>query len=610
MDKNPNKNRFFLICLALAISTFAVFYQVHSFKFINIDDPVYVYRNPNIQSGFTFDSIEWAFTTGYFGNWNPLTWLSYMFDWQFFGSKAAGFHITNLIFHIANTLLLFIVLKQMTNALWRSAFVAALFALHPLHVEPVVWVSCRKDVLSAFFWLLTIWAYLQYIRKPDIFRYLLIVLMYILSLMAKPMLVTLPFLFLLLDYWPLERISRFDWRTIYRLVLEKIPLIVLAAVFSVLAFFTQRNVGALPELADLGLKFRACNAVISYIKYIEKLFWPSRLAVFYPHPGEDVSILFAVISAVILIVMTILILRSAKKHRYLVTGWFWYLGTLVPVIGLVQIGSHAMADRYTYITLSGLFIVIAWGLPELLEKLRYRKIILWVSSLTVLSVLTVLAYLQVQYWKSSITICQHALKVTKGNYAVHAFIAEAFLDDDRVSAAIWHNTEALRINPACAIARNGLGVIFYKMGKIDEAVNHFNKAVDIDPRQKDVYSNLGMAFAAKGKFEQAVSFYHKELQINPDSINTRLNLGAALTSSGKLEQAAKEYEKILSIQPRNAVANNDFGVVLFKQGKLDQAIVHFRQAVKINPQYSDARKNLNSVLAEKQKSQSPENAKE
>jgi Tfp pilus assembly protein PilF len=377
-----------------------------------------------------------------------------------------------------------------------------------------------------------------------------------------------------------------------------------------LAFFTQRNIGALPELADLALKFRICNAIISYVEYMGKVFWPSRLAVFYPHPGEDVSILFAVISAVILIVITFFVLRLAKKHRYLITGWFWYLGTLVPVIGIIQIGRHAMADRYTYITLTGLFIIIAWGLPELLEKLPCRRIILWVFSLTILAVLTVITYIQVQYWKDSITICRHALKVTKGSYAVHTFLAEAFLDDDRVGAAIWHNTEALRINPACASARNGLGVIFYKMGKIDEAVNHFKKAVEIDPRLKDVHSNLGMAFAARGKFEQAVLFYHKELQINPDSINTRLNLGSALTRIGKLEQAAEEYEKILSIQPRNAVAHNDFGVVLFQQGKLDEAIANFRQAVKINPQYSDARKNLNAVLAEKQKLQSPKNAKE
>jgi tetratricopeptide (TPR) repeat protein len=604
MDKKLGKNRSFLICLALAISTFAVFYQVRSFAFINLDDQIYVYDNPNIQSGLTLDTVKWAFNIGYAVNWHPLTWLSHSLDWQLFGNNSGAHHLTNLFFHIVNTLLLFVVLKQMTSALWQSAFVAALFALHPLHVESVAWISERKDVLSAFFLFLTIWAYLRYVRQSKIRRYLLIVLFFTLGLMSKAMLVTLPFVLLLLDYWPLERFGK---QKISCLILEKVPLFVLSAASSVITFLAQRTGGAVAQVAELGIKFRIYNAINSYVKYIEKMFWPSRLAVFYPHPGENISLFFTVISAVILLIITIIVFAFAKKRRYLFTGWFWYLGTLIPVIGIVQVGSQALADRYTYITLTGLFIIIAWGLPELLEKWRYRKIILRPVAYMVLAVLAVSTYFQTKLWEDDITLYQHTLNVTENNYSIHTFIAKSFVEHGRIDEAVLHNFQALRIKPDYADALNSLGVAYYKTARLDEAIDCYNKAVKINPRQKEVYSNLGMALAAKGEFDKAILLYNKALQIDPDSFNTRLNLGAALTSSGKLEQAAQEYQKILSIQPRNAVSHNDFGVVLFRQGELDEAIVHFRQAVKINPQYSDARNNLNAALAEKQKTQSTQN---
>ncbi len=601
MNKNSNKNWSFLISLTLILITLSVFYQVYSFSFVNYDDPGYVYKNPNVQAGITLETIKWAFTTGHISNWHPLTWLSHMLDWQMFGSNAGGHHITNLIFHIANTLLLFFVLRKMTDAIWPSAFVAALFALHPLHVESVAWVSERKDVLSTFFWLLTMWAYVRFVNRPKISSYLLAIIFFALGLMSKPMLVTLPFVLLLLDYWPLAR-----RRTLYYLIREKIPFFALSVVSSAVTFFVQRSGGAVVTASAVPLEFRVSNAVISYAGYIEKMFFPTRLAMFYPYPEQNVFF-YALILAAVLLAVTILILLFAKNHRYLVTGWFWYLGTLVPVIGLVQVGEQAMADRYSYITLTGLFIIIAWGLPELLGKwllaAPQRKNVLWTASLIVLSVLSTLTYFQTRYWKDSISLGEHALKVTENNYTAHFCMTEQLTEQGRLDEAIRHNTEALRIKPDYTDALNGLGIALYKAGRVDEAIGCYKRVLEIDPRHITVYPNLGSALVAKGKFDEAISLYNKALQIEPDRVEIHLNLGVALVSSGRLEEAVKEYQQVLSAQPRNFLAYNDLGIILSRQGKFDEAIAHFNQAIRINPNYTVARNNLNIALAEKQKAQ-------
>jgi tetratricopeptide (TPR) repeat protein len=598
------------ICIALTFATTAVFWQVCTYDFVNYDDPTYIYENPNIQAGITLKTIRWAFTTSYANFWHPLTLLSHMLDWQLFGPKAGGHHLTSLILHIANTLLLFIVLKQMTRELWPGAFVAALFALHPLHVESVAWVSERKDVLSTFFWLLTMWAYVRFVRCPKISRYLLIVVFFALGLMSKPMLVTLPFVLLLLDYWPLGRLG--SKRSLLHLLIEKIPLFAMVAASCIVSFIVEEKGGALTPLARLPLKLRIYNASISYLQYIIKMIWPARLAFFYPYPGQNILILYAIISVIFLLATTVFILRFTKDHRYLVTGWFWYLGTLVPVIGLVQIGYFAMADRYSYITLTGLFIIIAWGLPELLGKWPYRKIALWAPSLTVLSVLAILAYLQQGYWKDTITLCEHALKVTDNNYEAHFCMADVFLGQGRIEEAIQHNIEALRIKPTYVEAINNLGFALYKAGRIDEAIDCYKRALEINPRIAKVPTNLGAALVAKGKFDEAISLYSRALQTAPDSIKLRIELGYALGKSGRFAEAAKEYEKVLLIQPQNANAHNNLGIALILQGKLDEAIAHFNQAVQIDPNYTAARNNLNRALAEKQKLQNKttENPKE
>ena len=543
MDRNLNKNWSFLICLTLILVTLAVFYQVHRFEFVNFDDPDYVYNNQNIQSGITLQSVKWALTTSSAGNWHPLTWLSHMLDWRLYGNNASGHHLTNLVFHIVNTLLLFFVLKKMTDTQWPSAFVAALFALHPLHVESVAWVSERKDVLSTFFWLLTMWAYVRFVGRPKLANYFLIVVFFVLGLMSKPMLVTLPFVLLLLDYWPLNRAlfgqaidktnrqknkkhidNRFQRRTLLYLIREKIPLFALSAASSTVTFFAQRNSEAVVTLSTFPVKYRFLNAFISYAEYIEKMFWPAKLAFFYPNLGQGVSPAYAVISAALLLAVTIAILLFAKNHRYLFTGWFWYIGTLVPFIGLVQVGSQALADRYTYITLTGLFIIIVWGLPELLEKWPHRKITLRLSSLIVLSVLAVLSYLQTQHWKDSIVLCQHAIEVTKDNFVANAGIATKLLKQGRIEESIRHYSEAVRIQPDNITALNGLGTALCYAQRVDEAVVYYKRAIEMQPENIFAHNNLGIALCWQGKFDEAITHFNQALRLDPQSEETKNNL--------------------------------------------------------------------------------------
>jgi tetratricopeptide (TPR) repeat protein len=602
MPQQVKKSLVFSIYFALAVSTLLVFWQVGHFDFVNYDDNKYVYENPDVLNGLTAHNVLWAFTTGYFGNWNPLTWLSYMLDWQLFGLNPAGFHITNLIFHIANTLLLFMVLKRMTGALWQSAFVAVLFALHPLHVEAVAWVSGRKDVLSTFFWLLTMLAYAQYVKKPVAARYLLTLLVFMLGMMAKPMLITLPFVFLLLDYWPLQRrISR-------QLILEKIPFIVLSIVLTVITFFTQRGLGALTAFTKFSLKFRIYNAFISYVEYIEKMFHPNRLAAFYPHPFTNVSVLYAVISALVLLAVTILVIRFAKRRRYLVTGWFWYLGTLVPVIGLIQVGSFAMADRYTYITLTGLFIIIAWGMSELPAKWIYRKIVLGVSMVIVLTALGICAYQQASYWKNSVTLFSHAIEVTRNNYMAYNNLGNAYARLGRYRQAMDDYEQSIKINSAYANARYNLGVVYEMLNRPNEAIEAYEQAIRINPDYAEAYLALGNAYDKLGRYQQSVEACKRAIRIRPDYAEAYNNLGFAYGSLGDYQHEIDACLQAVKIKPDYAQAYNNIGVAYGSLGDYQQQIDAARQAVRIQPDYALAHYNLgyaylmvgdkNSALAE------------
>ena len=535
-----------LVCLVLILATSAVYGHVTGYGFVNLDDNLYVYENSNVQNGLTSDSMIWAFTTTHAANWHPLIWLSLMLDFELYGLDAGGYHLTNLLLHIANVLLVFFILKLMTGALWRSAFVATLFALHPLHVESVAWVTERKDVLSTLFWLLTMWAYLGYVERPGMRRYLLIIVAFTLGLMAKPMLVTLPFVLLLLDYWPLGRFqvgqsagaleataqglikSGQPMPSALSLVWEKIPLFALVAVSSVVTFLAEKGAGGLVHSDTLPISIRVANGLVSYVKYMGKMIWPHNLAIFYPHPGQGLPIWKAAGAGVLLLCISIVVVRGARRYPYLLVGWLWYIGTLVPVIGFVQVGSQAMADRFTYIPLIGLYIIIAWGVPEIVPRWPHRNLYLAMLSTTVLLFLMALTWKQVQYWKNGISLLEHTLEVTSNNWLCNYNLGTALDKEGRTDDAIKHYQEALRIKPDYAEAHNNLGIAFDKKGRIDDAINHYQEALRIEPDNAEAHNNLGIDLARKGNIDVAVKHFQKALQINPNFSYARANLKKAL----------------------------------------------------------------------------------
>jgi tetratricopeptide (TPR) repeat protein len=535
-----------LICLLLALTTVAVYWQVHHNEFISFDDHLYIVDNQHVKDGLTWQGLAWAFTSTRAYNWHPLTWISHMLDSEFYGSAPGGHHFTNVIFHAANAILLFLVIKRLTGDLWPSAFVAAVFALHPLHVESVAWASERKDVLSTFFWFLTTWAYTRYVARPVLARYLLIILFFALGLLAKQMLVTLPFVLLLLDYWPLRRLnlkaggssnllSTPVFVSIRRCVLEKLPLFVLSAVASVVVFLVQERTVVMKSLIEYTLPSRLANALAAYTIYIGKMLWPGRLAIFYPHLGDKLLTWQITAAAVLLIVITARVIWECPRYPYLAVGWFWYLGTLVPVIGLVQVGQQALADRYTYIPLTGLFIIIAWGLPDLLTKWRYAKTALPVSAVIVLLALSVCTHLQLHHWRNSITLFEHTIQVTNRNYVAHCNLAEEIAKQGNLPEAIRHYRRALQFNPHHAGAHNNLGIALNSLAnalaarrKFNEAIHHYHQALLINPNYANAHNNLALALQSKGKLDQAISHYRQALQINPNHTKARNALTALL----------------------------------------------------------------------------------
>ena len=648
MNKPLHKNRSFLICIFLVVAVLAVYWPVHSYEFIKYDDDTYVTNNRQVQSGLGRQAVRWAFTTGHASNWHPLTWLSHMLDYQLFELNAGAHHIINVLFHIANTLLLFVVLKRMTGALWASGFVAAVFGLHPLHVESVAWVAERKDVLSTFFWLLTMWAYVRYAEKPKPVRYLLTLLVFLLGLMAKPMLVTLPFVLLLLDYWPLERIQfskvlggddlyesntqGSNQRTpILHLVLEKVPFLAFSAVSSVITFVVQRRGGAVPTIEALGLKSRVDNAIVSYATYIAKMIWPSRLGVLYPHPAGGLPIARVVTCAVLLVLVTVCFVYLARWRRFPVAGWLWYIGTLVPVIGLVQVGVQARADRYTYVPLTGLFVIIAWGLPALLGKWRYRKVVLTVLAGAVLAAAIGATSVQLRYWQNSITLFGHTLDVTRGNWLIHSNYANVLGEVGRTENAVEHFNKALKIKPDSVEVHTNLGNALSELHRVDDAIKHHRKAVSLDPKFGEGHYNLAVALAKLKQFNEAIAEYRKAWRLDPKNLDALNNLAHLLAQQGEIEEAIKFYKKAIKLGPNNIIAHGRFGLALVKvdridealkefrivlkalpndvemhcnvgillerQNKIAEAIKHYRQALKIKPDDAKARKCLQSALA-------------
>lgn len=595
----------FVICLSLVFLTAAAFEPVRHNDFVNYDDNIYVTENRNVTVGLTADSIVWAFTTSDVSNWHPLTWLSHQLDCELFGLNPFWHHMTSLVFHIANTLLLFWVLNRMTKALWASAFVAAAFALHPLHVESVAWVSERKDVLSTFFWMLTMAAYIRYAEKPKVGRYLLVAAALCLGLMAKPMLVTLPFVLLLLDYWPLGRFrhqslvesesSPYKSATALGLIIEKIPLLIIVIISCVVTYLVQQGGGAIRLSETFPLKLRIANALISYISYIAKMFYPASLAVLYPHPGESLPLWQSYISLAILVFVSALVILAIRKHPYLFVGWFWYLGVLVPVVGFVQAGVQAMADRYTYISSIGIFIMLAWGFARLFRKWSFPKLPAAVLPGVLIVAMLICTRMQLRYWRDSFTLFKHALDVTENNYIMHSNFGGALFQKGRFDEAIDHFEQALKINPVFADARRDIGFVLLKQQKTDQAIAAFEQALQMKKDWPEIYNYLGLAYAQKGQFEPAVEKYNHALKLKPDYAEAMKNLGIALERLGQTQQAVENWQKALRLEPYNLDANYNMGLFMVSTGDYEKAAAYFTAVIDEKPDWAEAKYNLGAA---------------
>ncbi len=589
MQKIPKKLQILLIYLALALATFIAFEQVRLNDFVSYDDGQYVTNNSQVQSGLTRQSIIWSLTSPGMGNWHPLTWLSHMLDCQLYELNPAGHHLTNLLFHIVNTLLLFWILKNSTHALWPSAFIAAVFALHPLHVESVAWVAERKAVLSGFFWMLTLGAYIHYTRKPGIAEYLLVVLALGLGLMAKPMLVTLPFVLLLLDYWPLERLK---WTqpnnssvlpttsvtagpgkiSAGYLVVEKIPLFVLVAVSCTITFVVQRNAGGVKPLS-LGL--RTSNILVSYISYIGKTFYPKNLAVLYPF--QKFPVWQTITAFLILILVSAAVFYLARRRRKaLAVGWLWYLGTLVPVIGLVQVGIQRMADRYTYLPSIGIYLMIACGLAAIADRWRLAKITLTISVPLLLVAMIICTRIQVRHWHNSLTLFSHTLDVTEDNYNIHSNYGLALMVNDRSEEAVEHFEKALQIKPIYFHAQRNMAEAYLLMGKTEQAVDCWYKTLQLSPDEPTALNNLAWIRAAHQNPnlrnpDEAVRLAMRACKTTeynqPDHLDT---LAVAYAAAGEFTKAIETAEKAAQLvddDNKNLATQIQNRIELYKTGR-------------------------------------------
>ena len=610
-----------LICLLLAGSIVAVYWQTGNFDFVNFDDPIYVKDNPLVKHGLTPDGIKWAFTMVYASNWHPLSWISHMVDVDLFGMRPGMHHLTNVLFHMMDSILLFIVMNRMTGARWRSALAAAIFALHPIHVESVAWISERKDVLSTFFWMLTMLCYHWYVRGPRISKYLSVVVIFTLGLMAKPMLVTLPFVLLLLDLWPLKRNelilppvasssnARQAWWPIkYQqgvpwLILEKVPLMIIALSVCEETFFAQSIGGAVSSLERLHFASRIQNTITSYVTYLWKMIWPFNLAVFYPYP-KHFNIAVVALCFLFLICVTVIVIISLRKFPYLVTGWFWYLGTLIPVIGIVQVGSQSMADRYTYIPSVGIFIIVSWGLADIFRRWIYGgRIVSSILSVGVLGLLSCSTYIQISTWKNSETLFSHALAVTSDNYLAYNNLGVALYNRGDVDGAIQHYQESLKIKSNYINAHCNLGIALAKEKKYTEAFFHYRECLLIEPGYAEAYYNMGVAFSDMGRKDEAIKQYLEALKNNSNHEDAHNNLGLLLAEKGNLDEAIQHYLKALRVNPDNTRTRINLTDALLKKGRVDEALSQVDEAIKSSPRNPNLFAKRAEVYRAKQKRQ-------
>jgi len=598
------ETRHFLLAFALLLLSLLAYSPVFQNKFISYDDIQYITDNPALKAGITFTNIKWAFTTGYRSNWHPLTWLSHMLDYELYGLDPIGHHLTNLLFHMANTIFLFFIFQRMTSATWRSAFVAAVFALHPLHVESVAWAAQRKDVMCTLFAMLTILSYIYYCQAQRLLRYLLVVFSFALALMSKPMVVTLPFVMLLLDFWPLKRLlvlgtkketTSISWKPI----VEKIPLLALTIASSIVTFFTQQHTGATKALGHLDMGMRLSNALISYIRYLFKIFWPKDLAIFYPYATSPWPIWQTIAAAILLAAISIFVCWCFRAHPYLFVGWFWYVGTLVPVIGLVQVGWQAMADRYTYIPLIGIAVATAWGLPNF-WRFKYFPPKGWaVLTGAVVVTLLILTRMQVSLWKDTQTLFTHALKVTQNNWLAYDMVGIVLGKQRKVNQAIEYFEKSIQLYPGHWKTHNNLGVALALQGRSSEAISSFHRALQLNPKNEEAHFHLGVTFTKKGQLDEAISSFRNALQANPYSGTTHYQLAIALDNNGQIDEAIQHYRESIHHNPENADAYNNLGAILFRRGRIDDAIKNYQKSISLIPNHVNAHYNLGLAFTQK-----------
>jgi tetratricopeptide (TPR) repeat protein len=627
----------FGVCLFLATITFAVFGQTLRHGFVNYDDGVYVYENPVVTRGLSWKGVEWAFTHSVVSNWHPLTMMSHMLDCQMYGLKAGGHHLTNILLHTATAILLFLVLRRMTGFLWRSAFVAAVFAIHPLRVESVAWVAERKDVLSGLFFMLTLWAYVRYAQRvtrdrcpafvelrrgkqvtgtkevvptPDVSRftfhvslfYCLVLFFFALGLMCKPMLVTLPLVLLLLDYWPLGRVTGDQWRVtggkpsilnsqLSTLLLEKLPLLALTGAACMATMAAQKNI-----IVPVPVGLRIGNAVVSYVVYLRQMVCPQGLAVLYPYPrglpGWEITLAVLLVAAI-----SAGVFLRRQRQPYLLMGWLWYLGMLVPAIGLIQSGIRAHADRYTYLPQIGLYFALTWAAADLCAGWRHRRVVLGGGSAIILAALIFCAHTQTSYWRNSESLWTHTLACTSDNDVAHNNLGNVLLQNGKGDEAIIHFQKVLQINPDNTDALYNLGNVLLQKGKVDEAIAQYQKELQINSDHAKPHYSLGNALLQKGKVDEAMAQYQMALQINPDYAEAHNNLGIALLQKGKVDEAMVHYQTALQINPENAEVHNNLGITLLQKGRVDEAIAHFQKVLQIKPDSLDVLNNLAWLLA-------------
>jgi Flp pilus assembly protein TadD len=573
-----------LIYVCLAACTLAAYEPVRHNDFVRYDDHVHIIENTNLNGGITRQSVICAFTKVYLANWYPVTWLSHMLDFEIYGPNPAGHHITSLLIHTAGSLLLFWTLLKMTRAMWASAFVAAVFAIHPVHVESVAWASERKDVLSGLFWILTMLAYAHYAERPNFKRYTLVLLAFVMGLMSKPMVVTLPFVLLLLDYWPLERFKR-QKATAGWLIIEKVPLFALSAVSSVITFMAQKSGGAINTLETVPLDYRIANMFISYMRYIHKTIWPSKLAVMYPLSEAIPSKEALLFCALLFVLITTLSIYIGRRKKYVAVGWLWYVGTLVPVIGLVQVGSQAMADRYMYIPMLGLLIIVAWGVKDLISNRPRWRTITAVSAGVVLFSAIILTRMQVSYWQNTLTLFEHALKVTGKNRIAEGAYGHALIEAGKPDEGLLHLRNAVRISPTSFNTRNDLGKALLKQGKYSEAVACFNELINHKEVTAGVYENLGTAYTQLGRYEPAIQNWNKAIQLDPNNTNILNNLAWLLATSENI--SLRNADKAIELARRaceltgykEAYQLDTLAAAYAASGRFDEAVTTAQQAV-------------------------------